>query len=390
MKTLFRFLVFIIILEISSLVVVKTFNTYFKNGKTSNFKFTETQKQKIIQFLDDGLHYRCFDSLLGWVNKPGANVSLVSGKRNINVNINSDGFRSIHKYEKKKASNVTRILALGDSFTFGSEVDDSECWSSILECKDSNFEVLNAGVPGFGLDQSLLYFKRLKEDWNPDVVIVSYMTMLWLRHLNTFQPFRNVRSIPLSKPRFLVENGKLNLLDNYLNSPQKYKSFLEKPNAFLKQLGRNDYFYSSEFGSSPPEYGNFVKLLYLLIGDKTKEKEELYTNGYYNQEHEGYNVTIAILDEFVNAIRKINAKPIILILPTKQDIEKIQQIKNSTYRVYQPLYKELSVKGVQCFDFAEVFHHLDTSILFENKGHYSPYGNEIIADKLFDIIDQIK
>lgn len=390
MRTLFRFLVFIIILEFSSLVVVKTFNTYFQHGKTSDFKFTETQKQKIIQFLDDGLHYRCFDSALGWVNKPRANVSIESGKRNINVNINADGFRSTRRYEKKKDANVTRILTLGDSFTFGSEVDDSECWSSILECKDSNFEVLNAGVPGFGLDQSLLYFKRLNEDWNPDVVIVSYMTMLWLRHLNTFQPFRSKRSIPLSKPRFLVENGKLNLLDNYLNSPQKYESFLEKPNAFLKQLGRNDYFYSSEFGSSSPEYGNFVKLLYLLMGDQTKEKAELYTNGYYNQEHEGYSLTIAILDEFVNAIRKINAKPIILFFPTKQDIEKMQQIKDSTYRVYRPLYKELSAKGVQCFDFAEDFYDLDTSILFENKGHYSPFGNEIIANKLFDIINQIK
>lgn len=390
MRILFRFLVFIIILEFSSLVVVKTFNNYFQNGKTSKFKFTETQKQKIIQFLDDGLHYRCFDRSLGWINKPRANVSLVSGKRNINVNINSDGFRSSRNYEKKKDANVTRILTLGDSFTFGSEVDDSECWSSILECKDSNFEVLNAGVPGFGLDQSLLYFRRLNEDWNPDIVIVSYMTMLWLRHLSTFQPFRSKRSIPLSKPRFLVEDGKLTLLDNYLNTHQKYKSFLEKPNDFLKQLGRNDYFYSSEFGSITPEYGYFVELLHLLMGRRTKDETELYINGYYNKEHEGFRVTIAILDEFVNAIRIVNAKPIVLFFPTKQDIEKMQQIKDPTYRVYQPLYKELSVKGVQCFDFADEFHGLDTSILFENKGHYSPYGNEIIADKIFDIIDQIK
>jgi hypothetical protein len=126
------------------------------------------------------------------------------------------------------------------------------------------------------------------------------------------------------------------------------------------------------------------------MGYQTKEKAELYTNGYYNQEHEGYSVTIAILDEFVNAIRIVNAKPIILFFPTKQDIEKMQQIKDSTYRVYRPLYNELSAKGVQCFDFAEDFYDLDTSILFENKGHYSPFGNEIIANKLFDIINQIK
>lgn len=390
MKSVFKFLSFVIILETTSFIALKIYHKNFQTSQVSDFSFTDVQKEKIHQFLDEGHHYRCFDSLLGWINKPLASVSQISGKRNINININEDGFRANQKYKKIKDLNVTRILALGDSFTFGSEVDDLECWSSILEFKDSNFEVLNAGVPGFGLDQSLLYFNELKKTWNPDVVIVSYMTMIWMRHLNTFPPFRSKNSIPLSKPRFILKNRKLNLVENYLNSLQKYQFFLEKPNAVSIQLGKYDYFYSSAFDSTSHRYGNFANLMYLLLGNQTKQESDLYVNGYYNEEHDGFKVTVAILEEFVSVIREAGAKPIILFFPTKQDIKRMQEINNPVYRVYQPLYEKVIEMDVHCFDFAFELCDLNRALLFENNGHYTPFCNRIIANKTFDIINALE
>ncbi len=389
MKGVFKFLSFVIILETTSFIALKIYHNNFQAGKVSDFSFTDVQKEKTLQFLDEGHHYRCFDSSLGWMNKPTTSVSQISGKRNINININEDGFRANQKYKKIKDWNVTRILALGDSFTFGSEVDDLECWSSILECQESNLEVLNAGVPGFGLDQSLLYFNELKKTWNPDVVIVSYMTMIWMRHLNTFPPFRNKRSIPLSKPRFILKNGKLNLIDNYLNSPQKYQLFLEKPNVVSIELGKNDYFYSTQFGSTSYQYGNFANLMYLLLGNEPKQKSELYVNGYYNKEHDGFRITVAILDEFVNVIREVGAKPIILFFPATQDIKRMQEINKPAYRVYKPLYEKVIEMDVNCFDFASEFCDLEGDLLFEKNGHYSPFANKIIANKIIDLINSL-
>ncbi|NBX93928.1 MAG: hypothetical protein EBQ85_11920 [Proteobacteria bacterium] len=49
---------------------------------------------------------------------------------------------------------------MGDSFTFGAEVNDNETWPSHLQ-NFSKTTVLNGGVVGFGLDQTYLLFEEL-------------------------------------------------------------------------------------------------------------------------------------------------------------------------------------------------------------------------------------
>ena len=53
-------------------------------------------------------------------------------------------------------------MVMGDSFVFGSEVDDADCWPSILELSNKNKEVLNAGVAGYGLIAFLLFEETKK------------------------------------------------------------------------------------------------------------------------------------------------------------------------------------------------------------------------------------
>jgi hypothetical protein len=52
------------------------------------------------------------------------------------------------------------VIAFGDSFAFGSEVDDDGTWPSHLE-RISGRRVLNAGVYGYGFDQVVLRAERL-------------------------------------------------------------------------------------------------------------------------------------------------------------------------------------------------------------------------------------
>lgn len=114
-----------------------------------------------------------YDSDLGWIPKPGA-----TGEDNIwgtTVTILDDGIRSNgsnHPYPQENGE-TTKILTVGDSFTFGDQVSDHETWPAILETLSGN-QVLNAGVFGYGIDQAFLRAQKLLEQHNPNILVFSF------------------------------------------------------------------------------------------------------------------------------------------------------------------------------------------------------------------------
>lgn len=66
------------------------------------------------------------------------------------------------------------LLATGDSFAFGDEVDDEESWPAQLE-RLSGSRVINGAVPGFGLDQAVLRAEQLVPVYAPDTVVVGFI-----------------------------------------------------------------------------------------------------------------------------------------------------------------------------------------------------------------------
>ena len=66
------------------------------------------------------------------------------------------------------------VIATGDSFAFGDEVDDRDTWPAVLE-RLSGTRVINAGVPGFGLDQAVLRAEQLVPIYRPDVIVVGFI-----------------------------------------------------------------------------------------------------------------------------------------------------------------------------------------------------------------------
>src|SRR6185436_19517966 len=76
-----------------------------------------------------------------------------------------------------KAAGETRVLALGDSFTYGHGVQDDEAYPAVLERElrgsVPGVRVLNAGVPGYSTDQSYTYFLRDGAALAPDLLLVG-------------------------------------------------------------------------------------------------------------------------------------------------------------------------------------------------------------------------
>ena len=89
------------------------------------------------------------------------------------VAINEQGYRD----DPFGVKNPLRIVALGDSATFGWDVEMDEAWPQVLERmlrgEGLDVEVLNLGVPGYSSHQGLLL---LPEVWKlqPDILLVAY------------------------------------------------------------------------------------------------------------------------------------------------------------------------------------------------------------------------
>ncbi len=90
---------------------------------------------------------------LGFVPRPG--YRSVPGA-SFAVEIDKDGLRS----NGAARPSGRPILAVGDSYTFGDEVDDHQSWPAALE-RALGLPVLNGGVPAYGFEQTVLRAEEL-------------------------------------------------------------------------------------------------------------------------------------------------------------------------------------------------------------------------------------
>lgn len=167
-----------------------------------------------------------YDRLLGWRNIPDWE-STTYGRP---LTINSRGLRD-REYAFAKPAGTKRILALGDSYTWGYGVGDEELYTEVLEraaARDGRaVEVLNAGVSGWGTDQEYLFFREEGIRYEPDIVVVTFFfndlfeTVRSVMYGSAKPVFRNVdlelQNVPVPKPwvdppQFVSEAGPYELV----------------------------------------------------------------------------------------------------------------------------------------------------------------------------------
>ena len=114
------------------------------------------------------------DPRLFWRLKPDQTIrTWWTGERGAHINA-----LSLRGPDFEKHQEVTRILCVGDSGTFGWGVNDDETWPAYLESNlnqvtGRRFQVLNAGVNGYSTCQTYRAYQRLDPIINPQIVIVS-------------------------------------------------------------------------------------------------------------------------------------------------------------------------------------------------------------------------
>jgi hypothetical protein len=157
----------------------------------------------------DSLHFPQWarrDDKVGWVFNGAGAHTFKSSNRPWSVTVNDEGFRSRDSYrDRPRESQAKRVMLLGDSFVFGTYLNDSETLSSALQqTLGPGYHVDNFGVPGWGIDQMLLAYLAYVDTIDPDFVIAVYIDDDVLR---VFEAFRGWEG--MGKPSFEVVDGQL-------------------------------------------------------------------------------------------------------------------------------------------------------------------------------------
>jgi lysophospholipase L1-like esterase len=127
----------------------------------------------------------CADARIRIENRPGARYVLnfdersSGGRREVVATINDQGFRG-PVVDRPKPPGTLRILALGDSQTFGIGVGEGASWPAVLAQELARggerrrVEVMNCAVAGYDAEQELASLETRWLEYEPDLVLLGY------------------------------------------------------------------------------------------------------------------------------------------------------------------------------------------------------------------------
>jgi hypothetical protein len=315
--------------------------------------------------------YLAYSPSLGWTIRP-------NGQRGP-YRANAQGLRADREYGSAPPPERVRVAAFGDSFTHGDDVHHHETWTVALEARHPGVEVLNFGVGGFGLDQAFLRYQHEGRRYRPAVVLIGFATENIFRHVNTFRPFYAPRTgQPLAKPRFVIDGGRLVLVDNPIRELVQYQDLLGRPDRILPVLGARDFYYHSRSRAGTLDVLPSVRLAKVTRVQFGELRGGIVRNGVYNTQAEAFQVTVGILDAFVETVARDGAVPVVLLLPNRWDLERFR--RDGT-RQYAPLLDHLRARRYRYVDLLEGLSPAVEQARVDDliPSHYSPLGNQRVA-----------
>ncbi len=117
-------------------------------------------------------------SLFLFENKPNAVFGRNSGEYNVDITINSSGFRDT-EFSEDKPSGVFRMAVIGDSQTEASQVKLEDTWEKVMvrrlgEVTGKKIETYSFGVSGYGTDQEWLTLREKVWMFKPNLVVLAF------------------------------------------------------------------------------------------------------------------------------------------------------------------------------------------------------------------------
>lgn len=291
------------------------------------------------------------DRLLGWAPIPGARARHNGVEFSVPIRINAQGFRADREYSLEPPPGVLRVVAVGDSFTFGNGVHVHEAWPAALE-RRLGAEVINLGVAGYGVDQQLLMLESRGLRFQPDVVLLG---------LHIPDIFRNTHTVHsgAGKPRFrLGPEGALTLTNVPVPPP----------------------------GSRPPPAPRPGPLGQLWLWQMISAQLERHGVG------EAWGLTEGILRRMETAASEADARLVVLLLPTQYAVEgSLLERKKQAHTLGQ-VAEILQNNDIEHLDLTTALRaraeESPAPLFFPEDGHFTPAGHRVVAREVEKLLGE--
>lgn len=314
-------------------------------------------------FYPQTLEQEEWDPLFKWSNRKGFSGTLRSLDEKdylTRVNINSLGFRG----EEIKATKY-RIIIVGDSFTFGSGVEDNETFSSLIEHnlngKGYDVKVINAGVKGWSPDQYYLFIKHEALKYNPDIIIIG------------FYGGNDVEETGLLEYRGKIEEKKI-----------EYPSFSFKLKKFF---AKNSHLYN--FLIVKAMQNPLLDRFLIERGIFAEHYKPFFTRNPADYERDEEKVGV-ILKETIRILKEKNVSVIILYIPSIEEVSDryyenaIKLFPNSSIERTRPRNLVLRIGKETNTSIVDLTYFLDEESYFPNDLHWNQKGHSIAAKFLIN------
>ncbi len=307
-----------------------------------------------------------YHPVLGWVHQKSKAAILKIEGHEIPLHTNALGFRGQREYPQTKPEGVHRILVLGDSFVFGFGVRDEETFSAVLENRDPNLEMMNAGVPGYGIDQILLSFSVLGKSLKPDYVLIGIFPEDFWRATRAFADTGH------AKPYFsLSAEGRL--VPHNIPVPQPYTL---RTNQYPLQIDRGPI---ENLLRVSAIYKNLKRAI-IKIGKKL---------GWVDASSDDeWILGREILKQLIRDVRGAGASPFLVMIPPER------WTKNENRdTLHQSLLQFSRREGVDFLDLTPEFlkavqRHPSTRYYIEHDGHWTAEGHRLAAALIAAFLNQ--
>ncbi len=304
------------------------------------------------------------DDILGWSPVPNFKGIHGSAEFKVQVTHDSNGLRG-REVSPERVADVSRVVFVGDSMTYGHAASDEEAYVEILDRNDNGIETVNLGVGGYNTGQQFLRLRYQGFKYHPDLVVldVFWNDIYW-------------ENLDSPGPRFDVKNGELIQIGFDLEDMNSELIFQreEEGSEFRDRL----YVYRLVSDS--------IKLFRARFRDNFSRK---FKQGSEEKEGKTWEILEALLLEFKKLCDEQRTPFLVTLIPDQVEVETDKKVLGlpPQFSQIQPRLESFLVENKIDFyspllALKEHYENHKRPLYYHMNRHMTPEGNRVLAETL--------